>query len=129
MNRKILVLEKKVEQLDEYLFHYRTLFTIEYTLDTSPFFTRALEEVSLTQGGEYKSYKQTVNSSKNNIASRAVANANAHNTIPIFIQCHREIKLFGELGGYKGGVGHNKYLLNLGRKTGNFRRLIFKLKF
>ena len=120
LGRKSLVLEKTVEQLDEYFFHDRTIFTIEYTLNTSSFFTKVLGEVSLIQYGKFKSYKQIAESLKNKKAYRAVANANAHNPLPILIPCHRVIKSSGELGGYKGGVSRKKYLLNLERKTSNF---------
>ena len=120
LNSKNLILEKAVEQLDEYFFHNRTLFTIKYILNTPPFFKRALDEVSLIQYGEFKSYKQIANSLNNKRACRAVANAYANNPLPILIPCHRIIKSSGELGGYKGGVRRKKYLLNLEGKTGNF---------
>ena len=118
--KKNLILEKTVEQLDEYFFHNRTIFTIKYILNTSLFFTRTLEEVSLIQYGKFKSYKEIASSLKNKRAYRAVANANAHNPLPILIPCHRVIKSSGELGGYKGGISIKKYLLNLEGKTGKF---------
>ena len=120
LKSKNQVLEKTVEQLDEYFFHNRTIFTIKYILNTSPFFTRTLEEVLLIQYGKLKSYKEIASSLKNKRAYRAVANANAHNPLPILIPCHRVIKSSGDLGGYKGGISIKKYLLNLEGKTGNF---------
>ena len=120
LKKKNLVLEETVKQLDEYFFHNRTLFTIKYVLNTSPFFTRVLEKVSLIQYGKFKSYKQLAKSLKNKKAYRAVANANANNPLPIIIPCHRVIKASGELGGYIGGIDQKKYLLNLEKKTGNF---------
>ena len=117
LKNKNLVLEKTAEQLDEYFFHNRTLFSIEYILNISPFFTRVLEEISLIKYGKFKSYKQIAKSLKNKKAYRAVANANANNPLPILIPCHRVIKSSGELGGYKGGVKRKKYLLNLEKKN------------
>ena len=118
--KKNLILEKTVEQLDEYFFNNRKFFTINYLLDTTWFFKKVLEEVSLIKFGKVKSYKQIARILKNKNAYRAVANANAHNPLPILIPCHRVIKSSGELGGYKGGVSPKKYLLNLERKTSNF---------
>ena len=95
------VLEKKVEELDEYFFHNRTFFTIKYTLITSPFFKIAPKEVSLIQYGIFKSYEQVARSLRNKKAYRAVANPNANNPLPTLISCHRLIKASGELGGYR----------------------------
>ena len=117
---QVQVLEETAEQLDEYFFHNRTFFTIDYIINTPPFFTRTLKEVTFIEYGKFKSYKQVAKIVKNKKAYRAVANANAHNPLPIIIPCHRVIKSSGELGGYKGGVSRKKYLLNLERKTAKF---------
>lgn len=120
LNRGNLVLEKTAEQLDEYFFHNRISFSIDYILCTTPFFTKVLKEVSLIQFGEIKSYKQIANLLNNSKACRAVANANANNPLPIIIPCHRVIRSSGELGGYRGGFQSKRYLLNLENKKANF---------
>ena len=120
INRKNFILEKTIEQLDEYFFNNRRFFTINYLLDTTPFFKKVLKEVSLIEFGKVKSYKQIAKILKNKNAHRAVANANAKNPFPIIIPCHRVIKSSGEIGGYKGGIVHKRYLLSLENKTVNF---------
>ena len=118
--KKNLTLEKTVEQLDEYFFNNRKLFTINYILKTTWFFKKVLEEVSLIKFGEVMSYKQIVRILKNKNAYRAVANANARNPLPIIIPCHRVIRSSGEIGGYRGGIINKKYLLSLENKSGSF---------
>ena len=120
INRKNLILGKTVEQLDEYFFNNRRFFTVNYILDTTCFFKRVLEEVTLIKFGKVKSYKQIARILKNKNAYRAVANANARNPLPIIIPCHRVIRSSGEIGGYRGGIINKKYLLYLENKTSNF---------
>ena len=50
--KKNLILEKTVEQLDEYFFNNRKFFTINYLLNTTWFFKKVLEEVSLIKFGK-----------------------------------------------------------------------------
>ena len=118
--KKNLILEKTVEQLDEYFFNNRKFFTINYFLNTTWFFKKVLEEVSLIKFGKVKSYKQIAKKLKNKYAYRAVANANARNPLPIIIPCHRVIRSSGGIGGYRGGIITKKYLLSLENTTGSF---------
>ena len=120
INKKNLILEKTVEQLDEYFFYNRKLFTINYLLKTTPFFKKVLKEVTLIKFGKVKSYKQIAILLKNKYAYRAVANANARNPLPIIIPCHRVIRSSGDIGGYRGGIITKKYLLSLENTTGSF---------
>ena len=118
--KKTLILEKTVEQLDEYFFNNRKFFTINYFLNTTWFFKKVLEEVSLIKFGKVISYKQIAKKLKNKYAYRAVANANARNPLPIIIPCHRVIRSSGDIGGYRGGIITKKYLLSLENTTGSF---------
>ena len=118
--KKNLILEKTVEQLDEYFFNNRKFFTIKYLLNTTLFFKKVLEEVSLIKFGKVKSYKQIAKILKNKYAYRAVANANARNPLPVIIPCHRVIRSSGDIGGYRGGISNKKYLLSLENTTGSF---------
>ena len=118
--KKNLILEKTVEQLDEYFFNNRKFFTINYFLNTTWFFKKVLEEVSLIKFGTVKSYKQIAKILNNKYAYRAVANANARNPLPIIIPCHRVIRSSGDIGGYRGGIINKKYLLSLENTTGSF---------
>ena len=118
--KKNLILEKTVKQLDEYFFNNRKIFTINYFLETTCFFKKVIEEVSLIKFGKVKSYKQIARILKNKNAYRAVGNAIARNPLPIIIPCHRVIKSSGELGGYRGGIINKKYLLSFENRTGSF---------
>ena len=115
-----LILEKTVEQLDEYFFNNRKLFTINYLLETTSFFKKVLDEVSSIKFGEVKSYKEIAIILNNKNAYRIVANACARNPLPIIIPCHRVIKSTGEVGKYRGGIINKKYLLSLENKIGSF---------
>ena len=120
LRKNNFILEKTATQLDEYFFHNRKSFTIDYTLNISPFFKKVLQKVSLIKFGEVQSYKQIAKSLKRKKAFRAVANANANNPIPIIIPCHRVIKSSGEIGGYLGGIANKRYLLDFESKIGVF---------
>ncbi|HIO40040.1 MAG TPA: methylated-DNA--[protein]-cysteine S-methyltransferase, partial [Candidatus Marinimicrobia bacterium] len=50
-------------------------------------------------------------------ASRSVGSANAKNPLPLYFPCHRIISYNGGLGGYGGGLGVKKYLLDLEAKN------------
>ncbi len=115
-----MILDKTIEQLNEYFFDGRKIFTMAYILDTTPFYKKVLSKVSKIQFGETKSYKEIAIELKNNYAYRAVANANANNPLPIIIPCHRVIKSSEEIGGYGGGIKIKSYLLNHENKLGHF---------
>ena len=63
--------------------------------------------------GKYLSYEQVATKAGNPRAARAAGTANAMNTIPIIIPCHRVLAKHGKLGGYGGGIKIKKYLLKL----------------
>ncbi|HUT21711.1 MAG TPA: MGMT family protein, partial [Anaerolineae bacterium] len=46
-------------------------------------------------------------------AARAVGNALARNPFPLVIPCHRAIRAGGTLGGYQGGSGMKRALLEI----------------
>jgi AraC family transcriptional regulator, regulatory protein of adaptative response / methylated-DNA-[protein]-cysteine methyltransferase len=62
--------------------------------------------------GETRSYQEQANHLEKPTATRAVANANAANSIAIMIPCHRIIRSNGDLGGYAGGIDRKEQLLN-----------------
>ncbi len=49
------------------------------------------------------------------LAIRAVAQANGQNPIAILIPCHRVINASGKLGGFGGGLLRKQFLLDLER--------------
>jgi AraC family transcriptional regulator of adaptative response/methylated-DNA-[protein]-cysteine methyltransferase len=62
--------------------------------------------------GATKSYADQAKNIAQPTASRAVANANGANQMPIIIPCHRIINSNGNLGGYGGGIARKQWLLN-----------------
>ena len=49
-------------------------------------------------------------------AQRAVGMANGRNRIALLIPCHRVVNTGGALGGYSGGLGRKRWLLELERR-------------
>ena len=117
---KSFILEKTIDQFNEYFFNNRKIFTIPYILNIAPFYRKVLHEVSKIPFGEIKTYKEIAKTVNNKNAYRAVANANANNPLPIIIPCHRVIRSSGEFGGYGGGTKIKKSLLKHENKLGYF---------
>ena len=83
----------------------------------SPFRQKVLEAERNIPYGETRSYGEVAKMVNNPRASRAVGSANAENPLPLYFPCHRIISYNGGLGGYGGGLGVKKYLLDLEAKN------------
>ena len=83
----------------------------------SPFRQKVLEAERNIPYGETCSYGEVAKMVNNPRASRAVGSANAENPLPLYFPCHRIISYNGGLGGYGGGLGVKKYLLDLEAKN------------
>ena len=83
----------------------------------SPFRKKVLEAERNIPYGETRSYGEVAKMVNNPRASRAVGSANAENPLPLYFPCHRIISYNGGLGGYGGGLGVKKYLLDLEAKN------------
>ena len=79
----------------------------------SPFRRKVLEAERTIPYGETRSYGEVAKMVNNPRAARAVGSANAENPLPLYFPCHRIISSNGSLGGYGGGLGVKKYLLDL----------------
>ena len=79
----------------------------------SPFRKKVLEAERNIPYGETRSYGEVAKMVNTPGASRAVGSANAENPLPLYFPCHRIISYNGGLGGYGGGLGVKKYLLDL----------------
>lgn len=79
----------------------------------SPFRKKVLEVERNIPYSETRSYGEVAKMVNNPRASRAVGSANAENPLPLYFPCHRIISSNGSLGGYGGGLGVKKYLLDL----------------
>lgn len=101
------------KQLEEYFNGKRINFNIQLDISISNFYKKVLIEVMKIPFGNVMSYKQIAVKINNPQAYRAVGTANAKNTIPIIIPCHRVIANNGTLGGYGGGLKIKKFLLKM----------------
>ena len=116
-NQKIIkdkkALISEVDQLTEYFSGDRKKFDIELEVNMPPFYQKVINVVNKIPYGKYLCYEQVATKAGNPRAARAAGTANAMNTIPIIIPCHRVLAKHGKLGGYGGGIKIKKYLLKL----------------
>ncbi len=107
-----LLFEAKA-QLDEYLCHRRTAFDIKLLKTGSPFALAVLDAVSTLAYGTCASYGDIARIVATAAHARAVASVLRHNTLNIFIPCHRVISCNARPGGYQGGEMIKNFLLKL----------------
>lgn len=100
-------------QLDEYFAGQRTRFSVPMTQTGTPFQKRCWNVLLQIPYGKVMTYQEEALCIGNRKASRAVAQANKRNNLPIFIPCHRVIHSDMTIGGYGAGVGRKKFLLQL----------------
>jgi O-6-methylguanine DNA methyltransferase len=105
------VLDKLVQQLEEYFAGRRREFDLPLDLRGTPFqcaVWRALGEIPF---GETRSYADVARRIRRPRAVRAVGAANGANPVPIVVPCHRVITSAGKLGGFGGGLATKRALL------------------
>lgn len=101
------------DELSEYFEGKRTSFTLPLNPEGTLFQKSVWKTLLKIPYGETISYASEANMLGNPKATRAVANANGKNPIPILIPCHRVIASNGGLGGYNGGINKKEFLLKL----------------
>lgn len=101
------------DELSEYFEGKRTSFTLPLNPKGTLFQKSVWKTLLKIPYGETISYASEANMLGNPKATRAVANANGKNPIPILIPCHRVIASNGGLGGYNGGINKKEFLLKL----------------
>ena len=100
-------------QIEEYFSGQRKVFDFKYQLFSTQFRKKVLNAVMDIPYGQTKSYGEIAKVIGHPKAMRAVGTANATNTLPILIPCHRVIAKNGGLGGYGGGLDIKIKLLEL----------------
>lgn len=95
-----------------------TLFNFTTPLATSgtDFQRQTWDALQTIPHGQTRSYAQLAEMIGKPAAIRAVASANANNGLALIIPCHRVIGKDGGLGGYAGGLGRKRQLLDLESK-------------
>jgi len=105
-------LQKAKRQIEEYFNGRRKYFDLDLDLRGTEFqisVWQALQSIPFAKTISYKDLALKISKPK---AVRAVGNANAKNSLPLIIPCHRVILSDGKLGGYSGGRGIKSMLIN-----------------
>lgn len=102
-----------IHQITEYLNGQRTEFDLDVAIHCTPFQQRVYQEVMAIPFGKTITYAELAEKCGGSKHTRAVARANATNTLLILIPCHRVIGSDGSLTGYAGGLAKKKRLLQM----------------
>lgn len=106
-------LKEANRQLQEYFNGKRKMFSLKLNPCGTEFMKKVWLKLMDIPYGKTVSYKDIAKKIGNDLAYRAVGNANNKNPIPIFIPCHRVIGANNKLVGYGGGLDLKKYLLEI----------------
>jgi methylated-DNA-[protein]-cysteine S-methyltransferase len=108
------LLAKAVKLLTRYFSGESVSFDVPLDLRYYTPFQQAVWKAALAiPSGKTQSYAWIAKRIRNPKASRAVGQALGANPVPIIVPCHRVISAAGTLGGYAGGLGMKKKLLEL----------------
>jgi len=105
------LLQKAIDQLDEYFKGERKEFDLPLKQAGTPFQQQVWDELLQIKYGRTISYAQQSNQMNSPLAIRAIASANGKNDLWIVVPCHRVIGSDGSLTGYAGGLWRKKWLL------------------
>jgi methylated-DNA-[protein]-cysteine S-methyltransferase len=103
-------------QLREYLAGERFVFDIPLDLAGTSFqmeVWKALTQISYGGTSSYRDIAVAVNRPR---GFQAIGQANTRNPIPVIVPCHRVINADGSMGGYGGGLGRKRQLLELEKR-------------
>jgi methylated-DNA-[protein]-cysteine S-methyltransferase len=107
-------LDEARSELDDYFSGRRRLF--DFGLDwrlTRGFGRRVLKATARIPYGTVSTYRRVAADAGSPRGSRAAGNALGANPLPIVVPCHRVLHSDGGLGGYTGGVGRKRVLLEV----------------
>jgi methylated-DNA-[protein]-cysteine S-methyltransferase len=110
------LLDRAIEEMDEYFAGTRTAFSIPIAPDGTPFQHEVWRALRAIPFGETRSYADVARAIDKPRAVRAVGAANGRNPLGIVVPCHRVIGADGSLTGYAGGMERKKFLLDLERQ-------------
>ncbi len=105
------LLDKLVQQLEEYFAGRRREFDLPLDLYGTPFQCSVWCAIAEIPFGETRSYGDVARRIRRPRAVRAVGAATGANPVPIVIPCHRVITSEGRLGGFGGGLPTKRALL------------------
>lgn len=105
------ILEQLKQELDLYFAKKLKVFSVNYKLNGTDFYNKTWQFLNTIDYGTTISYSDEAQILGTH--PRAVARANASNSLPIIIPCHRVIAKSGKLSGYAYGVWRKEFLLKL----------------
>ncbi|MEU6144966.1 methylated-DNA--[protein]-cysteine S-methyltransferase [Streptomyces sp. NPDC047081] len=108
------------EQLEAYFKGELKEFTLQLSLNGTPFQRTVWDQLRRIPYGETRSYGELAEALGNPSASRAVGLANGKNPIGIVVPCHRVVGANGSLTGYGGGLDRKRRLLEFESGTALF---------
>jgi methylated-DNA-[protein]-cysteine S-methyltransferase len=108
-NKKVFV--KLSKELDEYFKGKRKSFNTKFMAQGTPFQMKVWRELRKIRFGAISSYKDIAKAIGSPKAVRAVGTAIGSNPMCIIVPCHRVLTSGNKLGGYSGGLGSKKALL------------------
>jgi len=106
------ILQKTVQQLDEYFAGSRTSFDLPLDLEGTRFQLAAWRSLADIPFGTTSTYGQQAAALGIPTAARAVGAANGANPVCIVLPCHRVIGANGSLTGFGGGLPVKQWLLD-----------------
>lgn len=104
-------------ELDDYFSCGATVFQTPIEPTGGEFARRVWRALREIPPGRTRSYGELAEAIGRPGASRAVARANASNSLAIVIPCHRVVGADGSLAGYAGGVWRKRWLLDHERRA------------
>lgn len=100
-------------ELEAYFAGTAVSFSIAIAPQGTPFQRRVWAALREIPFGQLRTYAELARTVERAGAARAVGGANGANPIAIVIPCHRVVAANGILGGYTGGVGVKRALLEV----------------
>ncbi|MBV9760377.1 MAG: methylated-DNA--[protein]-cysteine S-methyltransferase [Acidobacteriaceae bacterium] len=106
------VLKTAAKQVDEYFAGRRLEFELPLGFKGTQFQVRVWKQLTQIAFGTTKTYGDIAEEIGHPAAFRAVGNANGRNRLPLVAPCHRVVAAGGKLGGFTGGLGLKRRLLD-----------------
>ncbi len=111
-------LDRLRDELQGYFAGALRAFGVPVVLRGTPFQERVWNELLRIPYGGTVSYEELAGRAGSPAACRAVGRANGTNRVVIVVPCHRVVNKGGKIGGYGGGLGRKRFLLDLEAAAG-----------